>query len=55
MFSSFSSCQMIIIQILEGKREHQCIDCMRGSRGGGGVQGENHKSIGFLSNTGPDP
>ena len=33
---------------------------MRGSNGGGGGQGDvpplkNHKNIGFLSNTGPDP
>ena len=32
---------------------------MRGSGGGGGVAGvrtpENHRAIGFLSNTGPDP
>ena len=32
---------------------------MRGSRGGRGLRGpyppENHKAIGFLSNTGPDP
>ena len=42
-----------------------CIENMHGSRGGGGGGGggeqevqnplKNHKNIGFLSNTGPDP
>ena len=34
--------------------EHRQLHNMPGSRRGGGGQG-NHKNIGFLSNTGPDP
>ena len=40
-----------------GGGDRECTNFMRGSRGVGGPdpQTENHKNIGFLSNTGPDP
>ena len=52
---------MFAIGICELGDRLDLIAVMCGSRGGGGGQGvrtpplKNHKAIGFLSNTGPDP